>query len=96
MAESSQGITVQKCVGCTDSHQTHQKSTKYDIYGHFFVKDHLTRDLSAPDSTPFLDSKKKLSINRVATVVMNQPLDKNCLNSSTDKILSRKRTHYAE
>jgi hypothetical protein len=55
---------------CIDSPQRHQKSTEYDVYGHFFIKDHLTRDLSAPDSTPFLDSKKKLKINGVAPVVV--------------------------
>ena len=66
------------------------------IYGHFFIKDHLTRDLSAPDSIPFLDSKKKLSISVVAPVVVRQSLEKNYLISSTDKILSRKRTYYVE
>ena len=44
----------------------------------------------------FLDSKKKLSINGVAPVVVREPLGKNYLISSTDKLLSRKRTHYAE
>lgn len=38
---------------------------------------------------PFLDSKKKLSINGVAPVVARHPLGKICLISSTDKILSR-------
>jgi hypothetical protein len=55
------------------------------IYGHFFIKDHLTRDLSAPDSTLSLDSKKELSISGVAPIVARQPLGENCLNSSTDK-----------
>jgi hypothetical protein len=45
---------------------------------------------------PFLDSKKKLSINGVAPVVVREPLGKNCLVSPTDKILFRKRTHCVE
>jgi hypothetical protein len=45
---------------------------------------------------PFLDPKKKLSISGVVPVVVRQPLGKNCLISSTDKILSRKRTHSTD
>jgi hypothetical protein len=62
----------------------------------FFIKDHLARDLSAPDITPFLDSKKKLSISGVAPVMARQPLGKSCLISFRDQILSRKKAHYME
>lgn len=71
-----------------------QRSTEYGIYGHFFTKDHLPRDIPAPNSTPFLDSKKTLSISRVVTVVARQSLGKNCLDWSTGKVLSRKRTYW--
>lgn len=40
----------------------------------------------------FLDSKKKLSISGVASVVARQPLGKNFLFLSTDIILSKERT----
>jgi hypothetical protein len=40
--------------------------------------------MSATENIPFLDSKKKLSINGVVPVVERQPVGKNCLNSSTD------------